>query len=158
MAAEQMIARSLRPILKDLEIGAPIGYSASFREVLSGIEWFLPGVIGEVHPEWIGMTLDGIDPWSARKTGESEIEIFGYCIFIDDQTVTPVHLRLQLAARNDEVSWLECRVGEPGPRGMVRTPYSQSVNLLKRIYRKEGVPESLEWVYQVTFGTRRQSI
>jgi len=39
---EQSISRSLRAILADLPTGASIGDSEQFREVLSGLEFFLP--------------------------------------------------------------------------------------------------------------------
>ena len=84
--AEAIISRSLRTILADLPMGADIPDTEAFRQaVLSGLEWWLPGVIGEIHPEWLRMALDGIYPVVARKTVDGEAEIFGQCIFIDDQ-------------------------------------------------------------------------
>src|ERR1022692_459377 len=130
--AEAIISRSLRTILADLPMGADIPDTEAFRQaVLSGLEWWLPGVIGEIHPEWLRMALDGIYPVVARKTVDGEAEIFGQCIFIDDQTLTPIYLRLQIAHTKDEISWLECKVGkrlegkpsETSEHGMVRLPY-----------------------------------
>jgi hypothetical protein len=155
-ALEQSISRSLRAILADLPDNASIGDSEQFREVLSGLEFFLPHqVLNEIYPEWNHESLDGILPLVARKTGNGEAEIFGLCIIISDQTLTPFHVRLQVAAFGDEVSWLECRLGERGKQGMVRTPYESSSAAAKRLYALDGKADLIDWVYKVTFGHRR---
>jgi hypothetical protein len=121
---------------------------------LTGLEFFLPQVLAEIYAEWNHESLDGILPQVARKTGNGEAEIFGLCILISDQTLTPLHVRLQVAASNDEISWLECRLGKHGKNGMVRTPYSSSA-AAKRLHALGGKPELIDWVYKVTFGPRR---
>jgi hypothetical protein len=106
------------------------------------------------HPEWENESLDGIYPEVARKTGVDEIEIIGLCIIISDQTLTPVHLRLQLDSIDDAVSWLDCRLGESTAGGMLRVSYSRSIvygsklNVLARL-------DSIDWVYRVGYGERR---
>ena len=153
---EQRVSRSLRAILADLPDGASIGDSEQFRQVLSGLEFFLPHqVLSEIYPEWNHESLDGILPLVARKTGDGEAEIFGLCIIISDQTLTPLHIRLRVAASTDEVSWLECRLGERGKHGMVRTPYESASAVSKRLYALDGKAELIDWVYKVTFGHRR---
>jgi len=132
--AEEIASRRLRVILAELPIGEAIGDSPEFREALSGLEWFLPTVLAEIHPEWIGETLDGIYPHLSHKAGEAEADILGLCCLISDQTVTPIHVRLQLSSTADEVSWLELKLGEKGQGGMVRTPYSSSPSLDKRLH------------------------
>jgi hypothetical protein len=154
--AEQSISRSLRAILADLPDGATIEDSELFREVLSGLEFFLPQqVLSEIYAEWNHESLDGIVPLVARKTGNAEAEIFGLCILISDQTLTPVHVRLQVAAYRDEVSWLECRLGERGEHGIVRTPYESPGATTKRLHALAGRTERIDWLYKVTFGRRR---
>jgi hypothetical protein len=153
--AEEIISRSLREILADLPNGVSIGDSEQFREVLSGLEFFLPHqVLSEIYPEWNHESLDGILPLMARKTGDREAEIFGVCIIISDQTLTPLHVRLQVAASTDELSWLECRLGERGKHGMVRTPYSSSA-VAKRLHALDCKAHEIDWVYKATFGKRR---
>lgn len=153
--AEESISRSLRLILAELPNGATIEDSEQFREVLSGLEYFIPEVLREIHPEWIHESLDGVLPLLARKTKEGEADIFGICIIISDQTVTPLHLCLQLSVSSEEVSWLECKLGERGENGMVRTPY-HSLNALKnRLYVLVGRSDLIDWVYKVAFGNRR---
>jgi hypothetical protein len=153
--AEQAITRSLRVILPDLSIGENIPDSEQFRWVLSGLEWFIPEVLAEVYPEWETDSLDGIYPVLARKSGDGEAEIFGQCIFISDQTLTPLHLRLQISSDKDEISWLECRLGEKGEHGLVRTTYHHLSANRKRLHSLDGRADKIDWVYKVKFGQKR---
>lgn len=157
--AEEIISSSLRTILADLPIGAPIDDSGEFRkDVLNGLEFFLPVILREIHNEWKYESLDGIYPVVARKTGAGEVDIFGLCILISDQTLTPLHLRFQIASFEDEISWLECNLGEQGEQGMVRIPYDALNAAFKRVYgvwALEGNSDKIDWVYKVTFGERR---
>jgi hypothetical protein len=110
-------------------------------------------VLNQVYPDC--EALDGILSLVARKTGRLEAEILGLCILLSDQSVTPLHVRLQIGIYNDEITWLECRLGERGNHGMVRTPYDSSSAVAKRLYALEGKADSIDWVYKVTFGQRR---
>jgi hypothetical protein len=157
---DQSISRKLRAVLADLPIGAGIAECAQLRDVLSEIGWFLPEVLVDIYPEWKdgkmkAESLDGIIRLVARKTNDTEAEIFGLCIFVSDQCVTPFDLRLQLGVANDEISWLECRLGEQGERGMVRTPYESLNTAAKRLHALEWRADLIDWVYKVTFGVRR---
>lgn len=156
--AEESVSRSLRAVLADLPDGAGIGDSEQFRQVLSGLEFFLPHqALREIYPEWDHESLDGIIPAVARKTGDGEAEIFGLCILISDQAVIPIHLRLKVAASADEVSWLECRLGERGKLGMLRLPYDSSTALAKRLHELDARQDQIEWVHRVSFGQPRRS-
>jgi hypothetical protein len=154
--AEQSVSRSLRGILADLANGASIPDSEQFHDALRALEVFVPEILAEVYSEWKqgGLDLDGVLPVLARKTGDGEAEIFGLCVLISDQTVTPLRVSLQVAASEDKISWLECRLGERGKHGMVRAPYESGATP-KRLYALEGRVDSIEWVYKVTFGQRR---
>jgi len=154
LKAEEIASRCLRAILAGVPTGATIGDSPEFREALTGLEWFLPGVLAEIHPEWTGESLDGIYAHVAHKTGEREAEIFGLCCLMSDQTLTPIHLHLQLSPTTDEVSWLELRLGEKGQAGMVRRPYPASSSIYNRLHALSGKINTIEWVYKVTFGQR----
>ena len=153
--AEQSVSRSLRAILADLPSGGSFADSEQLQGVLGGLEFFLPEVLREIYPEWDRESLDGFFLQLARKTGEGEAEIFGLCILISDQTLTPIHLNLQVSASGEEISWLECRLGEKGEHGMVRTPWSSSSAASRRLHALEGRAEAIEWVYKATFGDRR---
>lgn len=142
-------------MLASLPSDGTIDDSDDFRDALSALEFFLPEALREIHPEWKGESLDGIYPALARKSADNEIEIIGLCCLISDQTLTPLHLRLQLDSTQDAVSWLECRLGESTAGGMRREPYSQAIvygkklNVLRRL-------DSIDWVYHVGYGEQRK--
>ena len=152
---EQKLCRSLRSVLGDLPNGASIPDSEQLRELLTGIQYFIPVVLGEIYREWKLQGLDDILPAEVQKTGEGEVKIFGLCCFVSDQTLTPVHLTLQTSPSTDEVSWLECKLGERGMNGMVRTPWPSSSAMHELLHALKGREETIEWVYKVTFGDRR---
>lgn len=152
--SEQLVSRCLRETLAGLPIGARIADTENIRDVLSGLEWFVGQILGEVYAEWKRESLDGIYPLVAQKTGDGEAEIFGLCIIISDQSLVPLHLQLQLAPSGHEVSWLECRLGERGEQGMERTPYGLK-SLDKMLNRFQGRADTIDWAYNVTFGDRR---
>jgi hypothetical protein len=152
--AEEIVSQTLRTILAGLPIGAGIDDSEEFRCALTALDWFLPGVLAEIHPEWTGQGLDGTYPHVARKTGEREVEIFGLTNFVSDQKMTPIHLHLQLSSATDEVSWLELRLGERGEHGMVKQPYTSEVAIYRRLHALSCREETMEWVYSVTFGEK----
>jgi hypothetical protein len=159
----EIISRSLRTILANLPNGANIVASDELRDVQEGLVWWLPGIFEEIHPEFRYICLDGVWSAMARKTGPGEIEILGLCIFIEDQTLTPLYVRMQIAESTDEVSWLLCKLGErlkgergeTGKHGMVRLPYSSFDRAIGRVYRLDGNPDGIDWVYSVTYGKRR---
>jgi hypothetical protein len=149
--AEQTVNRLVRQVLSPLRTAASIPESEDFRELLVALAFFLPEVLVELYAEWAHESLDGVIPLHARKTGEREAEIYGLCILLSDHTTTPIHLRLQAAAHGDGVAWFECRIGEAGENGMIRTKCESSA---KRLHALEGRAATMEWVYRATFGHR----
>jgi hypothetical protein len=149
--AEQHLANELRLTLAGIPIGAAITGSESFRAVLTSLEYFIPEMLREVHADWQHESLDGVFPEMARKTGENEIEISGTCILISDQTMTPIHVLLRIAADDNEIEFLDCKLGETGPNGMIRVPYGS--NRVGKI-AVSGRLDKINWVYHVGFGER----
>ena len=153
--SEQIASRSFRLILTDQSNAAQIDDSKELEQALGSLDIFIPQVLGEVYPEWRGECLDGIVPVVARKTGDREVEIFGLCFLIDDGSLVPIHLRLQIALTLDQVAWLECRLGERGPKGMIRRSAEHLDAALKRLYLLDLNPDLIDWVYKATFGEKR---
>jgi len=151
---EEIVCRSLRTLLKGVPIGGSVADSGNLQDLLSGLEFFIPEVFGELNRDWDD-ELDGFIPVMARKTANQEVEIFGLCILITDQTLTPIHLQLQISPTSDEVSWLQCRLGERGEQGMVRLPYGSRNRAAKRLYAFEGKEDMIDWVYKIIIGQRR---
>jgi hypothetical protein len=154
--AEQRLCRSLPAILADLPNGAMIPDSEQFREFLVCLQHFIPVILAEVYREWRFQGLDDLLPLLSRKTGNRDVEIFGLCCFVSDQTLTPLRLRLQVNMSETEVSWIECMLGEGGPHGLVKTPFHSLNAARKRLYPLMDKADLIEWVYHVTFGHRRR--
>ena len=154
---ESSVSRALRVVLAGLPDGSNIPRSEAFESALVGLEFFLPLVLREVYREWKYESLDGVFPLVARRISEDEIEILGTCILISDQSLTLLHLHLQIPPSSDEVSWLECRLGEKGKNGMIRMPHAKQTEMFKRASALEGNAELIEWQYKVTYGIRRES-
>jgi len=152
---ESTIAQELRNCLAQASIGESILDRPPLKEVCSLLEWYIPGVLCERHPEWRREGLDGVIPALAQKTGKREAEIYGLCILISDQTLAPCHLRLRIGAA-DSIKWLELRLGERTPDGMRRVPYDSPDRLYKQLHKMalNIDVESFSWAYKVTFGDR----
>ena len=150
--AETIVASVVGKILQPLMNGQTVDFPGT--PIGNGLEYFLPEVLRECFAYWKSESLDGVFIRRFIKRGPHAIEITGTCILISDQTVTPFHIRLEISASADNVSWLECRLGEPGPGagGMMRVPYSD----WHRDPLKGAVEEieAADWVYKATFGVK----
>jgi len=149
---EQLICSPLRTILANLPTGGDIPDSDDWQAVVSLLEQYVPATLAEIYPEWTQESLDGFYPLFARKTGEGELELFGLCLLISDQTTTPIHLRLQLSSSADEISWLIFRLGEATEHGMLRGNLASKA---KHLCALEERADKIDWVCRVTFGQRR---
>ena len=119
---------------------------------MAGLEFFLPTVLAEIYPEWKGESLDGILSHVVRKTGENEADILGLCYLMSDQTLTPIHVRLQLSKTIDHISWLALKLGEMARGRMVRIPHASSPSIDKRLHALGQRADSIEWAYMATYG------
>ena len=151
---ERRLCKSLREVLGPLNAGEAVPQCEQFREFLSNLEYYVPSLFVELHPEWQSIALDGIIPLFTRKTADNEVEILGHCILIADQTLTPIHLRMRIGETEDDITWLECRVGQ---RGMQRVPYERMIEASKVLYSLNSPVDDLYWIYRVTYGEPRRS-
>jgi hypothetical protein len=149
---EQHVARGVRSITAGVSSQASIEETAKLWEFLATLEVYLPDVLRELHPEWERESLDGVYHDVARTTGENAIEIAGLCILISDQRLAPFHLQLKVSSTEDEVVWLDLKLGESGPNGMVRMPYNRRQILAKSEIRSRW--RQVDWFYHVGFGDR----
>lgn len=152
---EQQICICFRALLSELPIGDMVVDFELIQKAVGWLDYFLPqAVIGEVYPEWKYEAFDGIIPVHCRKTGEMEIEILGYCYLMADQSIMPIHLKFQLHLTEDEISWMECRIGEKGEPGLERMHSRKENSMSKRLYMLIGQENTLNWQYKAGFGTR----
>jgi hypothetical protein len=123
------------------------------RRVCVGLEYFLPPLLVDVYPYWKGESLDGFFFSEARKTGPGQAELYGMCILISDQTLTPVHIHTRVATSEEKINWMECRLGKrgEGKGDMERVPWHQWHN--EPFVALPNSKERVDWVYRVTFGT-----
>lgn len=150
---EQSLAATLQRLLDSLPVGAMIPDTEDLKSFLGGMEYFIPGMLRELHPEWNKESLDGILPAKALKVGPGEAEIVGECVLTTNQTKTPIHLRIQVDTIQSEISWLECRLGQQSTDGMKRIPYGKMWPM-KGLLAIADQPDSIEWAYKVTFGQK----
>jgi hypothetical protein len=155
--AEQIVGRFVRAVGSGLPEGAAVNASAELRDALQGLEYFIPEVLRQIDSMWENESLDGFLPLYARKSGERELEVYGLCVIISDQTLTPLHLRVRAAESRDEVEWMRCRLGEAEGGQMTRRPYSR-VAVAEMLTRLEGRTEHIDWVYRVEFGHQPSGI
>lgn len=148
--AERFLAESLREILAPLAIGQEI--ADSFQSALANLDYFLPEVLGEIHEQWKGQSVDGVIPLAAWKADERELELWGLAILISDQTVVPLHLQLRLHPERDQVDWLECEMIADEPPSLRRAPYRAHRGMLNHLANLRHTPEQIAWVYRVSYG------
>jgi len=132
-------------------VGDAIGTLPEENYLLSSFQFFLPEVLCEIHGEWRYEGLDDVYPKVFTKTGDREIEFIGVANFITDQTLTPVHFRLQLSANCDRVSWIDLRLGEDTGRGCRREPYKSATVNGTMLHVVERL-SSIDWYYHVGYG------
>jgi hypothetical protein len=152
---EQYVSSYLRVVLEGTADGAIVDMDDdSWRELAGSLELFLPIVLSEIHSEWKYESLDGIYPAEVHKTGKRSLEFWGMCILISDQSLTLLHVELQIAPDRDQVIWCDLRLGERGRWGIERIAYSSSKWQKGGFLLGERLG-SVDWVYHICFGERQ---
>ena len=149
--AEQRICELLAPLLKTYAVGDSLFVLPEESDIFSPFEWFFPQILQELYPAWEYESLDGIYPASFCKSGDREIELVGVALFMSDQTLTPLHVRLELSRRHDCITWLDLRLGEDEDGKCRRDPYGSSKANTSMVLERL---QSIDWYYCVGFGTR----
>lgn len=149
--SEQHVCELLARLLRSHDVGDFIGTSSDDGYILSPLEFFLPEVLRDIHTEWQHESLDGIYPTSFCKMGDREIELVGLAVFISDQTLTPLHLRLQLSPDFDHVSWIDLKLGERINGECRRDPYG-TAKASGTMLQVASRLDSIDWYYHVGYG------
>lgn len=150
-AAEQRVCQGLQSLLRDCKTGDSFDETIDHKELMSDFEWYLPEVLHEVHGNID--SFDGVFPRIFRKIGEREAEFVGLALFISDQTLTPMHFRLQLSPTFDRVTWIDLKLGERTRHGCRREPYASAKVHGVMLHVAERL-DSIVWFYHVGFGER----
>lgn len=153
--SERTIAKSLLVVLQSVAIGGEIPDSPEFREVLFGLEGFIPEVLEEIDQNWSEIASDGILPFLVHKIGERTIKFFGELFTLPPQPDARLYVRLQVDPAGERVNWFECKLGlETRREGRGR--YRSHGERMAVIYSSDGHEDSTDWTYMVTFGTRAE--
>lgn len=146
--AEKIVSQELRAILARVVTGAPIEHSEQLDQFQSALEFFLPEELG-----WRYESFDAFRFAVARKVAPEEAEFVGLALLITDQAWTPIHLWLRLSPDSDQITCLDCGVGEPGEGagGLVRIPYGSDL-ADKVLYRLPERVGGISWVYRAARG------
>ena len=93
------------------------------RELLNILEWIISPKLTGKYAEWRWDSLDGVYASRVDVLDERTIKIFGCCILISDQTLTPLVTRVHLT--DDDGIEVTGRVGHKGSgaMGLERRPY-----------------------------------
>lgn len=153
-AAEQHLARDLRIVLRDIKIGDQIPETEELWEAMSSLEYFIPEVLREIHPEWKHESLDAVFPECCIKTAELEIEILGTCIVISDQTMVPIHTRIRVSATENAIESMQCKLGELAGQTMKRVAYGGYHGCRLHVASRKG---TIKWAYHVAFDLHEES-
>ena len=99
----------------------------------------------------------GSRPSRPEKPGQ-EAELFEICYLLTNECrrteTTPIHVRLQVAPVEDEITWLELRLGERDQEGRARYLHDPVSVFPKRYYLLDGNYDRIEWFYKVAYGQR----
>jgi hypothetical protein len=157
--AERITARSLRDLLGGLRpdeerpAGGPLDAADDPSAALgSGLEWFLPEILGQAHGFWETASLDGVFTRAVKRIGSRSADVVGTAILLEDQAVVPVHVRLSHHASRDEIDWMEARVGvATAGREMLRLEYGSKAARDLEVLLPELV-DRLDWAFTATYG------
>lgn len=109
---EELAAQYLRLALQGVREGEKIPESGAFVQLLSALELLLPLMMRNSDPNhWRLEAFDAFRFPVAQKTGPCEAEFRGEGLLLSNETWTPVHLRLRVAADTDAIAWASCQVG-----------------------------------------------
>ena len=119
--------------------------------LLDALEYFVPHVLHQEHPEWQWESLDGFLIGRAKKSTKGSVSLMGLAILISDQAVTPFHVDLH-PAPDGSLERAEVRLGERagGAMGISGPPYTSSVvpgllhNFMQRV-------STVDWVFRATY-------
>jgi hypothetical protein len=150
---ERKTAEALGALLESAPLGKRFDLSEEWRFVLSGLSFFIPEVLGEVRCDAGRYTIDAIYPARVTKNRARGIELVGLVCFVNDQTVSPLHLKMQVAETHDFISWFELRLGETDKTGGMRREKYRHSGIEKNMLHVWKRAASMDWFIHVAYGT-----
>lgn len=148
---ENDLCQRLCEVLDPLKIDDPVPDTDDYRHVLSSLEIFITHAVREIHDDFAWESLDGILPVESTKKGPREVELWGGAYLVSDQSVLPIHVRLQVSAAAWEVGWMECYLGKRSRGRLVREEFYR---VMSRMQSYSGEVSSIDWFYKIGFGEK----
>lgn len=137
--------------LDGVPVGSPVAIDSG-AELCGVLEYLLPQILMQRHPEWSGESIDGFFFSLAVKSSSSTVELIGTCILISDQTVTPFALSIRVG-RDGGLEALRLRIGEPGGGRLgISGPACHAGAAGSLLARLNDRIEAIEWQYDVAVG------
>ena len=149
---ETKICNHLRCLLSSVSIGSEISESEEFRKFQTGLEYFIPSLLREKYSFWEQESLDAFRFTVQHKIGDLDAEFIGLGLFITDQVWTPLHFRISIYAQNNNVKYLECKLGELDNNHEILTVPYISPKVTKLLYSVEDRLETISWAFTLKLG------
>ena len=143
-----LAAEQFAPLLAEVPAGSPIAIDR-VSDLCATLEYLVPQVLRQEHPEWKAESIDGFYFARAVKVGDGSAELAGACILIRDQTLTPVRLNVDLSSEKTFDSF-RVRLGEPGTGalGISGPPWAAVAASFTAVEVVDRL-EAIDWVYDV---------
>ena len=113
MNIEHTLSTELAELIATVPVGGLFTVAPSSDFAFS-LELFIPGVLKKRFPEWELESLDGIFVTHACRTGLLEVEMYGMCILITDQTCTPFRVNFEIYKEVSRLFKYHVLIGEQG--------------------------------------------
>src|SRR5690606_5187213 len=110
---ENQLAAELKALLKGVSLGSAFDIQPS-HDILMSLEIYIPRVLRTKYAAWKSESIDGFFVSAATRHKLAGIEMYGTCILISDQAVTPFLIRILMdMSLSSIIDCIVC-VGEPG--------------------------------------------
>ena len=146
---ERLAAEQIAACLQGVPVGSPLAVDSS-SDLCDTLELLIPEILRREHPEWERESIDGFFFSTAVKSNEGGAELWGTCILISDQTVTPFWLDLSLSDPG-VFEAVRIKLGEPGAGALgISGPVCTSRAAVEMLDDLNARLEQVAWVYEVT--------
>lgn len=140
-------AHLLHEVIEKLNVGDAFTVLPS-ADICYCLELIIPDILREKFPEWEHESLDGIIVAKGEKKSPNSANLFGICVLISDQTVTPFSFDLEI--KGDSIKSAFVKVGEPGVGLLgISGPPVNSKDAKILLERLPSRIQKLNWSYQV---------
>ncbi|MEM7313441.1 MAG: hypothetical protein AAF497_09840 [Planctomycetota bacterium] len=143
--SEKELSLILRETLSEVSIDESFLTTSQFDALPCSLDIFTSILWLEAYRGISYESLDGIFPEIATKTGERSAYVLGNAVWVSDQSVTPIELKLELSESAVSVAYFECKLSEEG---------SERNGKIRQV---AGRQDRIDWRYHFGYDHRGQS-